>query len=122
MSVINLLQTVDLTIGNAGSLSDAANLDGMALIAVITPVAWTAAALTFKKSADSGANYYPVYDKNGEISVVSSVMGTAERRWVDLDPALFINATHVKVQSGLNGSAVAQGGARTITLVFRPLA
>lgn len=120
MAYLNLLETVDVAIANGASLSGAANLDGKALVAVITPAAWTGAAITFKKSPD-GVTYYPVYDKNAEVSVAAAVIAAAERRWIDLDPTLMVGASYLKLNSGLNGADVAQGAARTLTLVVRPI-
>lgn len=114
------LETTTVTILNGASLSDAATLDGKSVVAVITPTAWTAAALTFLKSID-GTNFGETSDKTGEISVASAGIQTGARTWIDLDPALFANAQAIKLRSGTRSAAVNQGADRVITLVLAPV-
>ena len=120
MAYQSQLETIQVTIPSGQSLSGAAALEGKALVAVITPAAWTAAALTFLKSADGGS-FYPVFDQGAEVSVSSGLIPTAEARWFDLDPAGWLNASHLKVRSGTNAAAVNQGADRALTLVVRPI-
>lgn len=114
------LETAEAVIASGQSLSAAVDIGGKALVAVITPAAWTAAALGFEKSAD-GAAFYPAYDESAEVLLPSSLVGTSGARWFSLDPSRFLDATHVKLRSGVNGTPVNQGAERTLVLVMKPL-
>jgi hypothetical protein len=114
------LETVDVTITNGQSLSGAATLDGKAVVGILMPAAWTAAGLSFQKSAD-GSTYGDVSDKNGEVTVASAGIQTGARTWIDLDPALFANAQAIKVRSGTRSAAVNQAADRVLTLILAPV-
>lgn len=117
---LNRLEYVDVVIANGQAVSAAASLEGKAIVGVITPSAWSAAAISFQFSED-GTNFRPVYERAGEVTIPSGSISTSERRWFVLDPTLFLGAKNAKVVSGTNGSTVNQGAARTVTLVVRPM-
>lgn len=119
MGYFNPAATVDAAIGNGQSLSTAVQLTEGQLVGLVIPSAWTAAAVSFDASWDGGTTYAPLYSQTGEVNVPSGYIATAERRYFGIDPVAFLGVTHLKVRSGLNGAAVAQGGARTVTLVMR---
>jgi hypothetical protein len=85
------------------------------LAAITMPGTWTSAALSLQASDDC-TNYYNVYDEaGGEITVT-----VAAGRYVVFDDATpFEGVRCVKFRSGTAGSAVTQGGDRTITLTVR---
>lgn len=116
MTVQNPLASVDVTIANGESLSGAVDLNGCALFGVIMPAAWTAANLSVQTSLDN-ATFNNVYDSFGNEYLITAA---ASRRIIvpvgDLPCVKWI-----KIRSGTSGSAVAQGGARTITLLVRQL-
>lgn len=114
----NPAASVDVTIANGASLSGAQELTEGQLVGILMPAAWTAAAVSFDVSYD-GTTYAPLYNQSGEVKVSSSHIATAERRYFALDPVDFMGARYLKIRSGLNGAAVAQGAARTITLLMR---
>ena len=117
----NLNQLVKTaTIANGASLSDSVDCgEGRALISLMTPAAWTAAAITFDVSADN-TTFAPLYDSLGaEVIMSSASIATAAARAFALDPAACVGWRYVKVRSGVNGAAVNQGAARSVTLVFR---
>jgi len=118
MAYFNPLTTQDAAISNGASLSAAVELTEGQLVALLMPAAWTAAAVSFDVSYD-GSTYAPLYNANGEVKVASTHISTSERRVLALDPVDFLGAKYVKVRSGLNGAAVNQGGARTVTLLIR---
>lgn len=118
MGYFNPLTTEDAAIANGDSLSGAVELAEGQLVGLLMPAAWTDAALSFDVSYD-GVTYAPLYNQNGEVRVSSTSVSTAERRFLALDPVDFLGAKYVKIRSGLNGAAVAQGGARTLTLLMR---
>jgi len=120
MAYQNPLRTRTATIASGASLSGAVTVDGEAVVAVITPAAWTAAALTFEKSID-GAAFFPVFDVDAELDVVSAVMGTAQARWVVLDPRIYADAKAIRLRSGTSGAPVSQGADRDFTVVTRPI-
>jgi len=118
MAYFNPIVPVDAAISNGGSLSAAVELTEGQLVGVLMPAAWTAAALSFDGSHD-GSTYAPVYGADGEVKIASTHISTSERRLFWLDPINFLGVKAVKVRSGLNGAVVAQGAARTVTLLMR---
>lgn len=98
-----------VTIANAGTVSDALELNQATLLGVITPAALTGTEMSFQVSAD-GTTYVALYDGSG--LAYSVYVGTS--RAVPLDGAAFMGWRFVKVVSN-----AAEGGARSITLVAR---
>lgn len=120
----NFSFSTTVTIASSASLSDAVNfVDGSlfyqerpALCGIIMPGTWTTADLTFQASED-GSTFNDLYDELGaEVTVTA-----AASRYIRLSPADWARIRHLKVRSGTSGSAVAQGGDRTITLLLRPV-
>ncbi len=118
MAVSEQLLTTTVTIANGASLSGAADLDQYTLAAVVLPGTWTAAALTFQVTYD-GTNYFDLSDKDGEVSISSTVAVASKA--IALEPYKFLRVAGVKVRSGTSGTPVNQGGARILTLVYSPL-
>lgn len=117
----NLFRSVQsVTISNGASLSSAQALDeSRTLVGLITPAAWTAAAITFKVSMD-GVTYYPLMDDTGtEVIIPSASIPTGAAWACALDPADFVAWKYVKVQSGTNAANTNQGADRAVQLVFR---
>ena len=111
-------KTASITVGTALSAAVATG-EGRALIGLITPDEWDAAAISFDVSAD-GTTFAPLYDSIGaEVNIPSASIATAAGRAFALDPAAFVGWKAIKVRSGLNGATVNQDPARSITLVFR---
>ena len=104
------------TIANGASLSDAIQIDGSAVVGVVTPAAWTAANLTLQASADD-STFSNVCDEQGnEKTVIASTS-----RYILLNPADFLGANSIKVRSGTSGTAVNQAAARSvIVILYRP--
>lgn len=109
--------TVDATIANGESLSDAIGLNRGWPVGIVIPDEWTDADISFDVSWDNGATYAPLFDVDGEVSVPSGVIPTAEVRYIALDPTKFHGATDIKLRSGLFGAEVAQGDDRTLIVV-----
>ncbi len=111
-----LPKTASVTIANGASLSGSVCLGDAMLCAILMPAAWTAADLTFQVSDDYGTTWGELLDATGSAITVSSP--TAAKR-LELDSSDFKSAVFIKVRSGTSGSAVAQGAARTLTLISR---
>lgn len=111
------------TIADGAALSGAVDLRGTTLLGVMTPAAWTAAAITFDVSID-GTTYAPLYDSTGaEVTIPSASIATAAGRAFALDPVWGVAWNYLKVRSGTAAAPVNQSGAaRVLTLVTRPLA
>jgi hypothetical protein len=110
--------TGNITIANNASLSGPLDLSNKVLCAIIMSAAWTAACLTFQASDDQGATWYELTDALGNaVSVV--VAGVIAGGRISVDPSDFAGVDFIKVRSGTVGAAVAQGAARTLTLVSR---
>jgi hypothetical protein len=109
--------TRTVIIPNNESLSGVVGLLGYALAGIVMPSSWTAADLTFRVANAYEGTYYDLYDDNG-IEVVAKVAAShaigVKRHKDTIAPFLYL-----KVRSGTAGTPVAQGGARTIVLVFK---
>ncbi|CAK0744728.1 conserved hypothetical protein [Gammaproteobacteria bacterium] len=101
------------TIANGASLSDAIATDGAAVVGIVMPAAWTAANLTFQCSADD-VTFANLYDELGTEKTVTA----STSRYIYLNPADFSGCDSLKVRSGTAGSAVNQGGDRSIVFVL----
>lgn len=113
MTTINY-ETV--TIANGASLSGALNIASRNFFGIIMPSSWTSASLTFQGSFD-GTTYYNLYDEGGN-EVTFTV--AASRYVIISTPAKFLGLKKLKIRSGTSGSAVNQGGDRTIGVIVIP--
>ncbi|HWJ72421.1 MAG TPA: hypothetical protein VNX29_04565 [Kaistia sp.] len=108
------LATVTATIASGGSLSGAVDLGTGRLVGLILPAAWTTAAITFQGSAD-GATYFDLYDDATERAIASA--SVVPSRFIALPIVDWLMIRSVKLRSGSAATPVAQGAARSITLV-----
>lgn len=113
MTTINY-ETV--TIASGASLSGALNIASRNFFGIIMPSSWTSASLTFQGSFD-GTTYYNLYDEGGN-EVTFTV--AASRYVIISTPAKFLGLKKLKIRSGTSGSAVNQGGDRTIGVIVIP--
>jgi hypothetical protein len=104
-------------IANAASLSGVIDLGDQRLHRIHLPSAWTAAAITFQTSSD-GVAFADLYDKDGEITLPSSVV--AASRSVVVPQEAFYGIRYLKIRSGTGASAVTQGADRSLALVTVP--
>lgn len=109
-------QSLTATIAASGSLSDALQVAGK-LVGVITPAAWTAAAITFSVSQD-GTTFVDLYDDSTERTIASASIPTAASRMLALSLSSWLPVNYVKIRSGTAASPVVQASARSITLVL----
>jgi len=108
--------TATATIANGASLSAAIFLGEGVLVGIQMPAAWTAADLTFQVSVDGGTTWVDLHDDGGaEIKITSPSAGEFRA----MDPSNFSSAMFLKVRSGISAAAVAQGAARSLTLMTR---
>lgn len=106
------------TIPNGESEAPGVSLEGQWPVGLVLPDEWTEAALSFLVSWDDGVTFAPLYCPDGEYTVPSEVLATAEQRYIALDPTQFHGVTDIKLRSGLNGAAVAQDADRLVSLVM----
>lgn len=113
--------TTTVTIANNASLSDAADLGTGTLLGVITDSAWDTAKMTFQVSSDNitFGNLYKDSD-GSEYGPTTALPAAAVSMAVD--PSYFIPFRYVKIRSGTAASAVNQGGATVVTLIYQTLA
>jgi hypothetical protein len=101
----------------------------LALVGLVTPGTWTAAGIAFHVSYDGGTTYvqHNITDHStapaglDEFEILAADVPTGESVFIALDPVRFLGCTHVKVRSQTAGSAVNQGGARSVVLVLREM-
>lgn len=107
------------TIVNGESLSDAVRIEGLAMISLQMPSAWTAAGLTFQGSGD-GVTFGDVYDDAGaEVAVIAANVAVSR---VIVDATVLeklAGLAWIKVRSGTSGVPVAQGGDRSIVVIAK---
>lgn len=112
----NLKLTTPVTIAINTSVSSAADLGDTVLCAVITPAAWTAAAITFEASND-GVAWFPMRTTAGEVTIATGQISATEARYLAVDPNNFRSVRFVRIRSGVSGTFVNQLAARVLTLV-----
>jgi hypothetical protein len=105
--------TVDVTIANGASLSQAIDFRQFSLMTVRMPATWTAASIGFKVSDTAGGTFSPLYDDGGSLVQISSP--TANNAYVA--PAEVAAGHWVKLwsQNG-SGSDTNQAAARTLAV------
>ncbi len=102
-------QTQSVTIANGATSSDAVNLNGFGMVALITPAALTSTAVTFTGSQD-GVNFVPIYNTSGtQLSITVSTS-----RYIEFVPGDFVGLNYLKLVGG-----TAEGGDRVIQVVSR---
>jgi len=107
---------VTVTIANAESVSGAANLEGRGVVRLDMPAAWTEAVITVQLSND-GTTWRNAYTQFGTEYTITA----AADQSILLDPSDLASATHIRLRSGTADTPVAQGGARDLILVTRPI-
>lgn len=104
-----------VTIASGQSLSGIVALDGLVLVGIKMPAAWTAASLTFQASDDDDDTFTDMYSVDG----VEVTAQTAASRWLIIDPADFASVRFLRVRSGTGATPVNQAAARVLTLIAR---
>ena len=116
------VDTKTATFALNGTQSNAIDLEGYQLGALIMPAAWTASSgITFLASDTIDGTYGPVYDDTGtEVKVTAATGGAAGTRIPIVQNALALASLRfIKLRSGIAGTEVAQTAARTITLSLK---
>lgn len=119
MAIHNLAasETKTATIASgATGLSDAIDLEGYQLAAIIMPDTWVAANISYLAAAESGGTYKPVYSSGIEVSdtVVQATVASCADNALALAPLRFI-----KLRSGTAGTPVNQTADRVLTLILK---
>ena len=116
------VDTKTATFAINGTQSNAIDLEGYQLAALIMPAAWTASGgITFLASDTIDGTYGPVYDDTGtEVKVVAATGGAAGTRIaISSNAVALASLRFIKLRSGIAGAEVAQTAARTITLSLK---
>lgn len=108
-----------VTIANGESLSGAIDLGSSSLAGILMPASWTAAGLSFAVSTSLAGTYVPLWNAIGSEYTVPSASAVASQ-FIVLPVADFLGIQYLRVRSGTAGSAVNQGGARSLTLITVP--
>jgi hypothetical protein len=101
-----------VTIASSGTTSGAIDLQGLGLVGIIMPAAFTGTTISFQLSNDN-TTFYDVYNTD---NVQLKVTVTQGRAYL-LTPGDLIGVRYLKIKSGSTES-----GSRTITLLTRTLA
>lgn len=112
--IFNAVETETATIALNGTISGAVVLGGRTPVALAMPAALTSTTMTFQVSYD-GTNYVALYDTSG--SAVSITVAASRNISLSDVMAQFLGAVGIKLVGGS-----AEGAARSIGVVMRPLA
>lgn len=103
------IQQSPVTIGSGSTTSSNLSTQGLGVVAIILPSAFTGTTMTFNGS-DDGTNFYPMYNTAG--TALSCTI--AASRMVVFSPGDLVGPQFIQLVSGS-----AEGGARTIQCVTR---
>ena len=116
------VDTKTATILSGTSQSNAIDLEGYQLAALIMPAAWTASSgITFLAAATIDGTYGPVVDDSGiEVKVTAFAGGAAGTIIALATNALALASLRfIKLRSGIAGTEVNQAADRVITLSLK---
>lgn len=116
MAISPFIWTTTATIANGASLSGAVDINGANLTAILMPAAWTAAGLSFQ--GGDGTTLGDLYDASGAEVFIPAAAAIANA-CIILPAGGLLGLQQIKIRSGTTGTAVNQGGARTLTLLLR---
>ena len=102
-----IIRTQTVTVESGATASTGIETDGLPLVGIVTPAALTSTSASMYGSMD-GTTYYPIYDNNG--AQATAQLSTS--RWVACYwPDLYVPYVRLELDT-------AEGGARSLTLVF----
>lgn len=110
LPVQKVLVVAAASIANAGTASAAIPTQGLSLVGIQLPAAFTGTAITFQGSVD-GTTYQPVYST---ISGTALSYTVAQGRYIAIDPAPFYGLAYIKLVSGSS-----EGGARAFFVTLK---
>jgi len=114
--------TINSTIPNGGSLSGIVDCMGFLPYALITPAAWTAAALSAQGSID-GVTFFPIGGSSGaQVALCSAVSPSFMQIIASVFSANFVGCfpRWLKLRSGTDAVPVNQGADRIFTIMLKP--
>lgn len=112
-------EVINATIATGAALSAGVGLGAKALVGIVMPATWDAAALTFQVSTDGGTTWQEMQSTSAVISFTA-----AASQFLAVDPALWRGVNMVKVRSGTSGAPVNQttgGTDRIVGLLVKPI-
>ncbi len=108
-----LLQKQTATIGSGVAVSNIVALGEGAMVGIVMPAAWTAAALTFLGSPD-GVTFTNIFDTTTERNFAVAV-----DRFLSLTHTDWLAFKFIKIRSGTTGTPVNQAASRALTVISR---
>lgn len=109
-----LVDTKTVTIANAASLSNSADISQAINATLIVPSTWTTQPITFQGSQDN-TTFVDVFDKDGvEVSIPSAVAS----RGYEIHQAV-MNFRFMKVRSGTAAAPANQAGGDVLSIAFK---
>lgn len=114
------LVNVDVSISSGGTASGFFDTNGMCIVAVKMPAAWTAATVGFESNADAAttSTVKPIYDIDQATATLYTVPATTSGHH-PVKAMESLGVRYARLISGNSTTSVAQGGARTVTVVLR---
>jgi hypothetical protein len=106
------IYTLESIVPNAGTESSMTQLSGHVLIGVAVPAAITSTTAELQTSADAGATWLPIYDREGN----KYTLALGASRYIALPPGDIAGLHNVRLKVGSSEAA-----ARTFTLLLRKL-
>lgn len=112
------LSAMSVTIPNGASVSEMIATQGRALVGIVMPAAWTAAAIGYKVClSGNAADLLPVYDSGGNAMTTSAAASTHIA--FPTSDAIFAPFLQIASVTAATATGVNQGADRTLLLLFR---
>ena len=103
-----------VTIPSGEALTAAINLNGRAIVGIIMPGTWTAAAITMQACDTADGTFVDVIATGGsELSITA-----AASDYLAVDPVNQYGINFAKIRSGTSGTPVNQGADRDLVLML----
>ena len=104
------------TIANAGTISNAIDLEGYPLTALHMPAAWDTAVISFLSAPTIDGTYQPVYVDGIELT---EPVAAGRCCPISSNAVALASLRFIKLRSGVAGAEVAQTAERVITLSLK---
>lgn len=105
------------TIAASGSVSDAIDLDGEIIAAIVMPATFTGTSLTFQAAASVDGTFQNVYDDSGAELTATVGQGKVVVNKSVLEALAALR--YLKIRSGTAGAPTTEGADRTLTILTK---
>jgi hypothetical protein len=118
MSILTTPYILDIEFAAGASISNAINLDGKNLVALIIPSAWTGSSITLQACHRLDVET-PVWNDLRDMNGLEIVIPVATNSQIQIEPAKLVGLKYMRVRNGTSASPVNQAAARLAFGVVR---